>query len=219
MSLLKIAITIIALLLYSVFFAIAWIDGLAKYYGMDILFFALFILFLHVTFRFWKLTTPIYALVVLSLAAHLMGIFGWYNVSPLPIQWDHITHGLPLFTFTVFLYNFVRPWMDERFWTTKTWSVLLLVLLSGLGIGAIVENVEFAGFLALGYGEGGLFLGGPGDGLPVTSVQADLIQEFGGGYINTELDLVWNGFGVLAAMILMSILTFGLRKRAPSGTA
>jgi len=209
----KTAITILALLLYSVFFAIAWIDDLAKYYGMDVLFFALFILFLHATFAFWKLTIPVYALVVLSLAAHLMGIFGWYNASPLPIQWDHITHGVPLFTFTVFLFNFVRPWMD-RFWSAKTWSVLLLVLLSGLGIGAIVENVEFAGFLALGYGEGGLFLGGPGDGLPVTSAQADLIQELGGGYINTELDLVWNGFGVLAAVVLMSIIQFGFKKRA-----
>jgi uncharacterized membrane protein YjdF len=193
---------------------IAWTEKLVTYYGIDILFFVLFILILHATFSFWRLNIPVYTLIVLSFAGHLMGIFGWYNVSPLPLAWDHITHGFPLFTFTMVLYNFARQWMD-RFWSTKTWSLLLLVFLSGLGIGAIVENIEFAGFLALGYGEGGLFLGGPGDGLPLTSAQADAIQEFGGGYLNTELDLLWNALGTLAAMVVMSVIHFRIRKRAP----
>ncbi len=210
----KTAITVLALLLYVAFFAIAWLDNLVKYYGLDILFFAVMILFFHVTYAFWRLNAPIYTLIVLSFAAHLMGIFGWYNVSPLPLQWDHITHIFPMFSFTMLLFNFTRPWMD-RFWSIKTWSVLLLLFLSGLGMGAIVENVEFAGFLSLGYGEGGLFFGGPGDGMPITSAQADAIQEFGGGYLNTELDLVWNLMGTFTALVLMSLLHFGIMKRGP----
>jgi len=208
----KTVITILALLTYAAFFAIAWIDDLVKYYGSDIFFFAVMIVFFHATFAFWRLNTPLYTLMVLSFAAHLMGIFGWYNISPLPLQWDHVTHVVPMFSFTAVLFNFTRPWMD-RFWSVKTWSVLLLLFLSGLGIGAVVENVEFAGFLALGYGEGGLFFGGPGDGTPVTSAQADVIQEFGGGYLNTELDLLWNALGAIAAIVLMSGVHFA--RRAP----
>ncbi|MEM4246973.1 MAG: hypothetical protein QXR48_00065 [Candidatus Woesearchaeota archaeon] len=207
-------ITVLAILSYAVFYAIAWINDLAKYYGADIVFSALFILFLHFTFRFWRLNVPVYTLLVLSFASHLCGVFGWYNVSPIPLQWDHVTHCFPLFSFTVFLYNFAYPWMAERFWSTKTWAVLLIVLLSGLGIGAVIENIEFAGYLSLGYGEGGLFFGGPGDGQPLTTAQMDAIQDLGGGYINTELDLVWNAFGTIAAIILMSFICFA-RKKAP----
>lgn len=207
-------VTVLAILSYLVFYAIAWINDLAKYYGADIVFSAVFILFLHLTFRFWRLNVPVYTLLVLSFASHLCGIFGWYNVSPIHLQWDHVTHGFPLFSFTIFLYNFARQWMAERFWSTKTWAVLLIVLLSGLGIGAVIENIEFMGYLSLGYGEGGLFFGGPGDGQPITTAQMDAIQNLGGGYINTELDLVWNAFGTLAAIILMSFLYFA-RKKAP----
>ncbi len=210
-------ITVLALLLYGVFLLIAWDDGLAKYYGLDILVFALLVLFFNATFDFWRLTIPVYTMIVLSLAAHLMGIFGWYNVSPLFIPWDHVTHAVPLFTFTIFLYNFSHQWM-ERFWSKKTWALMVLILLGGLGIGALIENVEFAGFLALGYGEGGLFFGGPGDGTAVTSAQADAIQEFGGGYLNTELDLVWNAIGALAAIVLMSLRHFMFKKRVLSET-
>jgi len=199
-------------LLYAVFFGIAWLNDLLKFYGPDIAFSAFFIFFLHQTFSFWRLNLPIYTLLILSFAAHLMGIFGWYNVSPLPIAWDHVTHGFPLFSFTAFLFNFARPWMD-RFWSTKTWGVMLLVLLGGLGIGAVIENIEFAGYLTLGYGDGGLFFGGPGDGIPITSAQVDVIQQIGGGYINTEIDLLWNAIGTFVAMIVMSLIYF--RKRVP----
>lgn len=211
----KTIIAILALFIFATFWGVASTEDLVKFYGADIVFFALFILFLCFTWKFWRLNVPVYTLFVLSFASHLMGIFGWYNVSPLPIQWDHITHGFPLFTFTIFLYNFARPWMTDSFWNLKTFSILLLVFLSGLGVGAIVENIEFAGYLSLGYGEGGLFFGGPGDGVPVTSAQVDVIQEIGGGYINTELDLVWNGFGVFAAMVLMSFLHFSPKKQVP----
>lgn len=210
-------VTTLALLTYAVLYGLAVTNGVAQYYGADILFSAAFILFLHFTFNFWKLNLPVYTLLVLSFVSHLMGIFGWYTTSPVFLQWDHVTHGFPLFAFTLFLFNFSNQWMDNRFWSTKTWGVLVFVLLAALGIGAVVENIEFGGYLALGYGEGALFLGGAGDGIPMTTGQMDAINNLGGGYINTEIDLVWNALGTLAGIVLMCILHF--RKQVLSETA
>ena len=208
----KTVVTALALALYAVFLGIAAVNDVAKYYFADAVFFALVIIFLHATFSFWRLTIPLYTLVVLGFATHLMGILGWYSVSPIPLQWDHVTHGVPMFTLTAVLYSFMRPWLG-RFWSGKTWAILFLVLLGGLGLGSVVENIEYLGYLTFGHGEGALFLGGPGDGLPLTSEQLTDVQEFGGGYINTEVDLVWNLFGTVAALLVMSLIHF--RKRAP----
>jgi hypothetical protein len=205
----------LGLLLYTVFWALASVNSLLKFYGADIIFSAIFILFLHFTFKFWRLNVQVYTLLILGFASHLMGIFGWYSASPIPLQWDHVTHGFPLFAFTAFLFNFARPWMSDRFWSAKTWGVLAIVLLAGLGIGAVIENIEFAGFLALGFGEGALFMGGAGDGLPDGELE-NAILEAGGGYFNTELDLVWNAIGAIAAFIVCSLASF--TRPVPSGT-
>jgi len=209
-------LTALALALYVVFLALARVNDVFIYYAADALFSIGFILFLHVSFRFWRLNTFVYTLLILGFASHLMGVFGWYNASPIPLQWDHVTHGLPMFAFTALFYNFARPWMTERFWSTKTWSVLLIVLLAGLGVGSLVENLEFTGYLTLGEGEGALFFGGAGDGVPLTSSQEEVIQNLGGGYINTEMDLVWNLFGALAAVLVMSIAHYGIKTQALS---
>ncbi len=215
----KTVILVLAVLAYMAFLGIALTNGTFKYYWPDAVFFAAFILFLYFTFGFWRLNVPVYTSLALAFCLHLCGVFGWYSNSPLFIQWDHITHFFPLFAFTMFLYNFARPWMASRFWTVKTWSVILFLLLGGFGIGAIIENIEFAGFLSLGYGEGGLWFGGAGggDAEAVTDAQARAILEQGGGYLNTELDLAYNAFGTIAAVIFMSIIHF--RKKEPSGTA
>ena len=207
----KTIVTTLAMLTYLVFFIIAWMDDLAKFYAADIIFSAIFILFLSATYRFWRLTTPIYTLLILAFASHLMGIFGWYNVSPIPLQWDHVTHAFPMFAFTLFFFQFMRPHLG-KFWSSKTWGIFILVFLAGLGVGAVVENIEFAGFMALGFGEGALFMGGLGDGFP-ENPDPETLKEFGGGYINTELDLIWNAIGALAAMFVMSLIHF--KKRVP----
>lgn len=209
-------LTGLALALYATFLALAWVNDVFVYYAADALFSVGFILFLHASFTFWRLNAFVYALLILGFASHLMGIFGWYNASPIPLQWDHVTHGLPMFAFTALFYNFARPWMTERFWSAKTWSVLLMVLLAGLGVGSLVENLEFIGYLTVGQGEGALFFGGAGDGVPLTSSQEELINNLGGGYINTELDLVWNLFGALGAVLLLSLVHFGAKKPALS---
>ncbi|MEM4239600.1 MAG: hypothetical protein QXM31_00455 [Candidatus Woesearchaeota archaeon] len=216
----KTIVAVLGILVYAVFLCIGWIEGTFKYYWPDAAFFAAFILFLYFTFRFWRLNVPVYTTLVLALSLHLCGVFGWYSNSPLFIQWDHMTHFFPLFAFTLFLYNFARPWMAGKFWALKTWSVIMFLLLAGFGIGAIIENIEFAGFLALGYGEGGLWFGGAGggDAEVVTDAQARAIIEQGGGYLNTELDLAYNAFGTIAGVILMSLSHFWFRKKEPSKT-
>ena len=210
-------ITITALLIYIVLFLLAWINSVLIYYAADIFFSIAFTLFLHFAYRFWRLSRPVYALVVLSLTSHLMGIFGWYNTSPIPLSWDHITHGLPMFSFTLLIYGFMHQWMDRKYWKAKTWAIMILVLLSAMGIGAAIENVEFLGFLTVGYGEGALFFGGAGD-VTLPATQAQILKDIGGGYWNTELDLLWNLAGALAGIILMSAVYYGFKKKEPSGT-
>ncbi len=214
----KTIIAILAILIYAVFLGIGWTEGTLRYYWPDAAFFSALIIFFYFSFDFWRLNVPVYTAIVLSLCLHMCGVFGWYNNSPLFIQWDHITHFFPLFAFTMFLYNCTRPWMANRFWTIKTWSVVMFLLLAGFGIGAIIENIEFAGYLSLGHGEGGLWFGGTGDVQSVSAAEAQEIIETGGGYLNTELDLAYNAFGTIAGVIFMSIIHFCIRKKAPSGT-
>jgi hypothetical protein len=218
----KTIVAILGILTYAVFLGIGWTEGNMQYYWPDAAFFAFLIIFFYFSYNFWRLNILVYTSLVLSLCLHMCGVFGWYSNSPLSfIQWDHITHFFPLFAFTMFLYNFTRPWMADRFWNVKTWSVIMFLLLGGFGIGAIIENIEFAGYLTLGYGEGGLWFGGAGggDAEAVTDVQAQAIIEQGGGYINAELDLAYNAFGTIAAVIFMSLIHFLIKKKEPSGTA
>ena len=82
--------------LYGVFVVLSWVLGVFRFYAIDALFFAGIITFLFFSYDFWRLNTRSYALIVLSLPLHLMGVFGWYNVSPLPFAWDHVTHAVPV---------------------------------------------------------------------------------------------------------------------------
>lgn len=210
-------ITFTGLAIYLVLSIFAWINDVMIYYIADLIFSAAFIIFLHFAYKFWRLSIPVYTLIVLSFTSHLMGIFGWYNSSPIPLQWDHVTHGLPMFSFTLLIFGFMHQWMDKKFWKARTWAIMLLVFLGVLGIGAAIENVEFFGFLTLGYGDGALFFGGAGD-VTLPANTAEILKEIGGGYINTGLDLIWNLAGAIAGIIMMSAVYYGFRKKEPSGT-
>ena len=80
--------------------------------------------------------------------------------------------------------------------------LLFIVLLVSLGIGSLIENLEFGGYLFLGEGEGGLYFG-EGDAAP--GVDTDMRNIAGGGWFNAMWDLVFNLLGALAAIIAMLI--------------
>lgn len=206
-------VTFLGILYYLAFFAYSYVVDLFRFYAADAVIFFVVVILLRIFYKRLNLNIPVYTLVILTLSLHLYGTFGWYNISPLPIQWDHITHFVPLFALTLVLFCAFQKFM-KRFWTLRTWVVLAMIFLAGLGMGSLVESFEFSGFLAFGFGEGGLRMGGLGDGLPEDAELTEKILEAGGGYFNTELDLLYNTAGVLLALIICSLLFFSRARQS-----
>jgi len=67
-----------------------------------------------------------------------------------------------------------------------------MTFLAAMGVGAIVELYEFAGYLSMGEGEGGLGKGA-GD-VTGTWISAD--------WLNTMWDLVYNVFGAIIGLVI-----------------
>ena len=171
-------------------------------YIADSAVFLVLLILLHITYSHWKLNPIIYTAVILSLILHVSGVFGWYNKSPVPISWDHVTHFAAIFSFTLLFFQYARQYMDHKF-SRKNFTFMFLVLLGGLGVGSIIETAEFTGFMIFGFGEGG-FLFGAGDSYGgVQNITETDLNVVGGGYFNTMYDLLWNALGAVAAIILM----------------
>ena len=159
-----------------------------RYYVADSVIFALLTLVLYVFYKKWKLNTTTFFFLVLAFALHDMGAFKFYAMSPVPVEWDVITHLVGIFAATLFLYNIVQDL------TKRNHHALLLfvVILGGLGIGVLIEFLEFYGFMTVGFGEG-FFGRGFGDFDP-SIVSSD--------YIDTIQDLFWNFIGATLAFIV-----------------
>jgi len=78
---------------------------------------------------------------------------------------------------------------------------IIIVLLISLGIGSLIELIEFIGYLKLGVGDGLFYYGGIGD----TGVNLRAMDAVGGGWLNTMWDLVYNLFGSLLGIVLRKI--------------
>ena len=136
-------------------------------------------------YRPLKLNFYTYTFLAIALLLHNAGTFGFYDISPIPIQWDHITHSFGLFAFTLVAYNFLR---------TKglnTLELISLTLLVGLGFGAFIEIYEFLGHLY----RNNLFF----------KIFSGLIldkTDQGREYANSMIDLLYNSLGVIIAIIV-----------------
>ena len=207
-------VTIVAILIFLTFTVYAYLSN-TKSYVYDTLFFAVLVLFFYFTYNNWKLNLPIYTIIILSFVLHSAGVFGWYYKTPIGIQWDHVTHFVPILAFTLLFFQYTVQFMDRRL-TKRTWMIIGLVFFAGLGIGSVVELIEFSGFVVFGFGEGAL-LWGAGDGIPGQTLTGqptiEAIEEHGGGWFNTMWDLVWNTTGGLAAVVIMLLAHFVLKKK------
>jgi hypothetical protein len=128
--------------------------GIKAYYYESIAFILLLIGF----YKFYeklRLNTALFVLLIISCMMHSLGVFGWYNASPIGIPWDNVTHFFPFFIVAIFFFHILSPHMSEKF-SFKALVLILLVFFATLGIGSAVENVEYVGYLILGEGEGGL---------------------------------------------------------------
>jgi len=203
-------VTIVGILIFITFSAYAYVNNTFSNFIYDTIFFIVLTLFFYFTYDRWKLNLPIYTLLILSLTLHSAGTFGWYFKSPIGIQWDHITHFVPILAFTLLFFQYAVQFMDRKL-TKKTWMVIVIVLMAGLGVGSIIELIEFSGFIVFGFGEGAL-LWGAGDGIPGQTIEGiptiEAIEELGGGWFNTMWDLVWNTMGALVAILIMIFAYF-----------
>ncbi len=182
--------------------ALAAVNGI---YGFipDILIFLGLTLFYAWTYKTFRMNTPIFTLLVIGHILHACGIFGWYHTSPLPIQWDHITHFFGTMPYALLFFNFFGQWADAKWLTKKNILLLASVFLAAMGVGAIVELSEFVGYLSLGFGDGA-FMFGTGDGIAGME-GTDLIDAIGGGWINEGWDFIFNTIGILFGILLMII--------------
>lgn len=201
-------VAIMGILMFLVFLILGKLTGVTEYMLDNVLFIA-FIIFFYITYDKWNLSTPVFAFFILSLIPHSLGIYGFYFISPFSfIQWDHITHFFPMMASSMIFFRFLQQFMDKKFFRLKTLFLVAIVLLAALGVGTFVEKFEYLGFVVNGFGEGGAAFG-TGDaceGQLVTSIEQ--IDEFGGGWFNTMGDLMWNFYGALIGVILMSIANF-----------
>ncbi len=197
------ALTIISILIFILMIPIALLNGV---YGFipDILTFIALTLFYRWTYSTLKMNMPIFTMLIIGHILHACGIFGWYHISPVPVQWDHLTHFFGALPFALLFFNWMEQWMDAKFFTKKNFLLLFAVFLAATGVGAVVELTEFIGYLQYGMGEGA-FMFGPGDGI-VGHSGSDLIDVIGGGWINEGWDFVFNTIGILAGIVLMLIL-------------
>ncbi|RMD57996.1 hypothetical protein D6825_02315 [Candidatus Woesearchaeota archaeon] len=189
------AVLFLSLAVLLLFVPLAYLHG-TDGFAVDALIFAALSVFFFSTRRVWNLSTPVFIMLVLGFTLHLCGVFGWYYKSPIPVQWDHVTHLFGLMGYALLFAGFAQDWLSVK-WSRKNFAIVLMVFLAAFGIGALIELSEFLGYLKLGFGDGGLMFGA-GDGLP----GSDVIEDIGGGWINTGWDLIYNFIGVSLGLMV-----------------
>ncbi len=193
-------LTVTSFMIFLIMIPIAYLNGV---YGWipDLIFFMILTLVYYWTYDTFRMNMPIYTMLVIGHILHAAGIFGWYNISPVPIQWDHITHFFGALPFALLFFRYVEKKMDKKLFTKHNMITIIGVFLAATGVGAMVEISEFIGYLTLGFGEGA-FMFGPGDGVAGLG-GTDLIDAIGGGWINEGWDFIFNTLGIITGMFIM----------------
>jgi len=189
----------LGILIFIAFIIISFVVKVREYTPDSIIFIAIIIL-LFLARKKINLHPITFSLIIISLIAHNSGVFGWYNTSPFFIQYDHLTHFIGFFAVSIALFQLMEKYFTKSKLTN--FILILVVLMASLGIGAILEQTEYLGFVRLGTGPGFLKFGGLGD----TFSEEENLRAFdiiGGGWINAMLDLNYNFLGALTGIILM----------------
>ena len=182
----------LSVLIFITFILVAYFINVKEYILDSILFIVLIVLMNYYYDKF-SFNEVSYWFIVLGMMSHNLGVLGWYNQSPFIIQYDHITHFVGFIGVGMFLYEYLKVFNKvER---------IIIVLLISLGIGSLIELIEFIGYLKLGVGDGLFYYGGIGD----TGVNLRAMDAVGGGWLNTMWDLVYNLFGSLLGIVLRKI--------------
>jgi uncharacterized membrane protein YjdF len=117
-----------------------------------------------------------YALFGVFLFLHFAGMFGWYQTFPLGLEYDHWVHGFFGFVASLMV---LRGYHFYGVYPPVLIAVAAVALI--LGFSAFHEIFEYAGAMALGEGEGVLFIGA-GD-LDEWDTQKDMLNNLIGGLL------------------------------------
>jgi len=105
------------------------------------------------------------------------------------LKFDQLVHAIGFGLSTLIAYYVIKPYLNER----VNWKVLsVLLVLMGMGVGAVNEIVEFFAVLVV----------------PETGV---------GGYFNTMWDTVFNTIGAIVVVIYINIKRLKYEKQIPQG--
>jgi predicted neutral ceramidase superfamily lipid hydrolase len=183
-------------------------------YFKDLIFTGVIVTTLFLLYEKLRMTPETYAAVCLAILVHNLGAFGFYANNPIlpSIPYDVITHVLGIFAATLIAANFLSYYLKTRKgFIINDITLLCMIFLIGLGIGSVVETMEFSGYLIWGAGEG-FFQFGTGDynGLNDCGKMTDIV---GGGYFDTMEDLIANISGAGAAVALLGINFFVLKRK------
>ncbi len=202
------SIIIIGITIFLAYAYYSYSSGVTDYVNDSFIFIGVLVALLFLS---WKADISGFSFIVLIVAAalHLSGVFGWYNQSPIFIQYDHVTHFVGLFAVAAVVFDLMKIYFGKN----RFANVMLLVMmfLVSLGVGSVVEQVEYLGYLKLGTGAGLLKFGGLGDTVFNEENLRD-IDIIGGGWINTMIDLNYNFLGAVMGIMFMYI-TNKLRRK------
>ncbi|MDO8642343.1 MAG: hypothetical protein Q7R76_01995 [Candidatus Woesearchaeota archaeon] len=143
-----------------------------------------FFVLLLVFYERFRLNLKIIIPVVFAIALHQAKLYGAVFFGF--IQFDMIMHVVGSFAVALVVYQ----WLIHEERSMQYWKkVAFLTILVAMGIGAVLEIVEYFGYANLPEG-GGILHYGEGDE---------------GGWSDTIQDMIFNAFGSLVAVVIMSI--------------
>ena len=162
-------------------------------YLLDSTFSILIISFLLLFYKQLNLNRISFSLIFVALIFHDLGIFGFYNQSPFIFPYDNLTHFLGGFSLTILFLNYFSKFSNKNF---NKYFLFLASFLCALGVGAVIDLVDYFGFLFLGEGQGVFYFGGTGD----------LINNnLGSAWINSSIDNLFNLIGALIGIMFYFI--------------
>lgn len=181
-------ILFVLLIFYSVF------SGF-YHYILDLSASILVISLLFLFYKHFRLDHFIFILIFIALLLHNFGLFGFYNNTPIYFSYDRLTHFFGGFSLSFMFLNYFKIYFNK----SKQNNLILIIcsILIVLGIGSIIEIIEYLGYIILGQGEGFFYFGGTGD-LGVNQNQLSA-------WINSSFDMIFNLLGTLFGLVFYFI--------------
>src|SRR3989344_98661 len=120
------------------------------------------------------------------------------------LKLDNFTYSILIFAFAVPLFKLLKGKITGRHHKR---TIIIIVLFFCLGVGALIEQIEFLGYLNSDGARTFFYVGDAGDtGVGgFTQIELKEIDAVGGGWLNTMWDLMYNFLGAVMGIIVALI--------------